>query len=225
MSRRPLSPNSEDYESNNFEEHDGEFQKNGVSRCPLSPNSKDYESNNDEECDDEFQKNGVSQCPLSPDSKDCESSSDEARDDDFQEIGVSQSPLSLDSKDYESNSDEEQDESSSDDPMMEMLPRNIVSRSRSRPFRINANYSSYTRGRAEYLTRRSSTSALITYFSLLRIKEKLEKYPTFYLEVRHKRQFGLVSNTAMSWMKDFFSKHGECMPNRETIHIPDNFSR
>ena len=29
----------------------------------------------------------------------------------------------------------------------------------------------------------------------------------------------------MSWMKDFFSKHGECMPNRETIHIPYNFSR
>jgi len=29
----------------------------------------------------------------------------------------------------------------------------------------------------------------------------------------------------MSWMKYFFSKHGECMRNRETIHIPDNFSR
>ena len=41
----------------------------------------------------------------------------------------------------------------------------------------------------------------------------------------HKRQFGPLSNTAMSWMKDFFSKHGECMPNGETIHIPDNFSR
>ena len=34
-----------------------------------------------------------------------------------------------------------------------------------------------------------------------------------------------LSNTAMSWMKDFFSKHGECMPNRETIHILDNLSR
>ena len=42
---------------------------------------------------------------------------------------------------------------------------------------------------------------------------------------RHKRQFGPLLNTAMSWMKDFFSKHGECMPNRETINIPDNFSR
>ena len=26
-------------------------------------------------------------------------------------------------------------------------------------------------------------------------------------------------------MCDFFSKHGECIPNRDTIHIPDNFSR
>ena len=29
----------------------------------------------------------------------------------------------------------------------------------------------------------------------------------------------------MSWMCDFFPKHGECMPDRDTIHIPDNFSR
>ena len=62
-------------------------------------------------------------------------------------------------------------------------------------------------------------------FRLSRIQENLEKDPTFYSEVRYKRQFGPLSNTAMSWMKDFFSKHGECMPNRETIHIPDNFSR
>ena len=46
--------------------------------------------------------------------------------------------------------------------MMEMLPRNIVSRSRSRPFRINARCSSYTRGRVEYLTRRSSISTLFS---------------------------------------------------------------
>ena len=26
-------------------------------------------------------------------------------------------------------------------------------------------------------------------------------------------------------MHDFFSKHGESMLDRETIHIPDNFSR
>jgi hypothetical protein len=47
--RCPLSPNSKDYESSSDEEHDDEFQKNGVSRCPLSPNSKDYESSSDEE--------------------------------------------------------------------------------------------------------------------------------------------------------------------------------
>jgi len=29
----------------------------------------------------------------------------------------------------------------------------------------------------------------------------------------------------MSWMKDLVSKHGECMPNKYTIHILDNFSR
>jgi hypothetical protein len=26
-------------------------------------------------------------------------------------------------------------------------------------------------------------------------------------------------------MHDFFSKHGECMPDRDIIHIPNNFSR
>ena len=62
-------------------------------------------------------------------------------------------------------------------------------------------------------------------FCVSRIQENLEKNSTFYSKVRHKRQFGPLSNTAMSWMKDLFSKHGECMPNRETIHIPDNFSR
>jgi len=25
-------------------------------------------------------------------------------------------------------------------------------------------------------------------------------------------------------MKELSSKHGECIPNRDTIHIPDNFS-
>jgi len=161
-----------------------------------------------------------------------------------------------------------------DNAMMEMLPRNIVSRSRRKPFHINASFSSYTRGRAEYLTRRSSISALISSeccqkdclkhmdfkfalerrkrylsmnksmqnsylagcmqstlsgydyhigtlficrkgfkmfhsignFRLSRIQENLEKDPTFYSEVRHKRQFGPLSNTAMSWMKDFFFK-------------------
>ena len=46
--------------------------------------------------------------------------------------------------------------------MMEMLPANIVSRSTSRPFCINPRCYSYTRGREEYLTRRSSITALIS---------------------------------------------------------------
>jgi len=29
----------------------------------------------------------------------------------------------------------------------------------------------------------------------------------------------------MSWMHDFFSKHGESMPDKETIHILGNFTR
>jgi len=29
----------------------------------------------------------------------------------------------------------------------------------------------------------------------------------------------------MLGMKNLFSKHGECMPNKDTIHIVDNFSR
>ena len=62
-------------------------------------------------------------------------------------------------------------------------------------------------------------------FRLSRIQENLEKDPTFYSDVLHKRQFRPLSNTTMSWMRDFSSKHGECMPNRYTTHIPDNFSR
>jgi len=43
-----------------------------------------------------------------------------------------------------------------------MLLGNIVSRSRSKSFRINPRCSSYTRGRVEYLMRRSYMSALIS---------------------------------------------------------------
>lgn len=46
--------------------------------------------------------------------------------------------------------------------MIEMFPGNIVSTSRSRTFRINQRCSSYTRGREEYLMRRSYISALIS---------------------------------------------------------------
>ena len=60
---------------------------------------------------------------------------------------------------------------------------------------------------------------------LSRIQEKLENNPTYYSEVCYKWEVGPLENTAMSWMKVFFSNHGECMPNKDTIHIPDNFSR
>ena len=46
--------------------------------------------------------------------------------------------------------------------MIETLPANIVSRSRSRHFRINPRCSSYTRGRVVYLTRIISISELIS---------------------------------------------------------------
>jgi hypothetical protein len=52
----------------------------------------------------------------------------------------------------------------------------------------------------------------------------LEKYPSFYSKVHHGRKSGPLTNTTLSWMRDLFSKHGECMPDRDTIHIPDNFS-
>ena len=62
-------------------------------------------------------------------------------------------------------------------------------------------------------------------FYLSRIQEKLEKDPTYYSEVRYKWEVGPLANTSMSWMKGLFSTHGERMPNKDTIHIPNNFSR
>ena len=60
---------------------------------------------------------------------------------------------------------------------------------------------------------------------LSRIHTRLEKDPNFYSKEHHARANGLIINIAISWMRDFFSKHGRSMPDRETIHIPDNFSR
>jgi hypothetical protein len=60
---------------------------------------------------------------------------------------------------------------------------------------------------------------------LSRIQTRLEKYPSFYSKVHHGRESGPFTNTTLSWMRDLFSKHGECMLDRDTIHIPDNFSR
>jgi hypothetical protein len=60
---------------------------------------------------------------------------------------------------------------------------------------------------------------------LSRIQTRLENDPSFYSKVHHGRESGIFRNTTLSWMHDFFPKHGECILDRETIHIPDNFSR
>jgi hypothetical protein len=60
---------------------------------------------------------------------------------------------------------------------------------------------------------------------LSRIHTRFEKYPSFYSKVHHGRESGPFTNTALAWMHDLFSKHGDCMPDRDTIHIPDSFSR
>jgi hypothetical protein len=60
---------------------------------------------------------------------------------------------------------------------------------------------------------------------VLRIETRLEKHPLFYSKVHHGQVSGPLTSTTLSWMGDLFSKHGECMPDRDTIHIPDNFSR
>jgi hypothetical protein len=60
---------------------------------------------------------------------------------------------------------------------------------------------------------------------LSRIQTRLEKDPSFYSKVHHGRENEPFIKSTLSWMHDFFSKHGECMLDRDTIHIPDNFSR
>ena len=60
---------------------------------------------------------------------------------------------------------------------------------------------------------------------LSRIHTRFEKYPSFYSKVHHGRESGPLTNTTLSWICDFFSKHGECMLDRDTTCIPYNFSR
>jgi hypothetical protein len=52
--------------------------------------------------------------------------------------------------------------SSEDDEIVETLQRNIVSRTRIRPFYINPNHSSYTRSKKEFLTKSFFISELIS---------------------------------------------------------------
>jgi len=188
----------------------------------------------------------------------------------------------------------ENDIPSSDDiQIVERLQRNIVSRTRTRPFHINPNHSSYTWSRKEFITKTFSIGDFISsdcchknclksinymyalqkrknYLSmnknmqnsylvgcmistktgydyrignillcrkafkkyhsignlrLSRIQTRLEKDPTFYSKVQHGREIGPLTNTALAWIQDFFSKHGESIPDRESKHILDNFSR
>ena len=62
-------------------------------------------------------------------------------------------------------------------------------------------------------------------FRLSRIQTILEKDPTFYSKVHHSREIEPLTNAAISCIQDLFSKHGECMQNKGTMYIPDNFSR
>ena len=60
---------------------------------------------------------------------------------------------------------------------------------------------------------------------LSRIQTRLEKDPTFYSGDYQGRVAGPSTHIEISWMRDFFSMHGESMPKRETIHILDNFTQ
>ena len=58
-----------------------------------------------------------------------------------------------------------------------------------------------------------------------RIQTRLEKDPSIYSKEYHARASGPITNISISWMRDLFSKHGESMPDRETMHILDHLSR
>jgi hypothetical protein len=60
---------------------------------------------------------------------------------------------------------------------------------------------------------------------LSRIQTRLENDPAFFSKVHHGRESGPLKNTTLSSMCDLFSKHAECITDRDTIHIPDNFTK
>jgi len=291
VSQCPLSPNPMDYESSSDEGqdealtpnpngysgssdkgHDVSFSVSKQSHFRHSPNSMDYESSTDNAHEEEYPINIKSNFTFSRNSKDYDSSIKEGEDEEYPPSQYLKSTVGHSADNIPLNDDD--NAYTNDDPMMKMLLRNIVSRSRRRPFCINARCYSYTRGRVEYLTRRSSISTLISSeccqkyclehmdfkialerrkrylsmnksmknsylvgcmqstlsgydyhigslfickkafkmfhlmgnFRLSIIQENLENDPTFYLEVRHKRQFGPLSNTAMSMDERFIFK-------------------
>jgi len=119
----------------------------------------DYESSSNNAHEEEYPINIKSNFPFSLISNDYDSSTKEGEDEEYPPSQYLKSTFDHSLHNVHLNDDE--NPYTNDDPMMEMLPRNIVLRSRSRPFCINARCPIYTRGRAEYLTRRSSISALI----------------------------------------------------------------
>lgn len=120
----------------------------------------DYESSTNNAHEEEYPLNIESNFPFSRNSKDYDSSTEEGEDEEYPLNQYLKSTIDHSVDNIPLNDDE--NPYTNDDPIMEMLPSNIVSRNRSRPFCINARCSSYTRGRAEYLTRRSAISALIS---------------------------------------------------------------
>jgi len=120
----------------------------------------DYERNTDNAHDEEYPINIESNFPFSPNSKDYEGSNEEEKDEEYPPSQYFKSTDDHSDDNIPHNDDE--NAYTNDDPLREMLPTNIVSKSRSKLFCINPRCFSYTRGRVEYLTRRSSISALIS---------------------------------------------------------------
>jgi len=125
-----------------------------------NPNPKDYENNTDNAHDEEYPINRESNFSFSPNSKDYEGSTNEGQDEEYPPSQYFKSTDDHSEDNIHPNDDE--NAYTNDNSMMETLLENIVSRIRSKSFHINPRCYSYTRGRAEYLTRRSYINVLIS---------------------------------------------------------------
>ena len=101
----------------------------------------DSESSTDNAHDEEYPINIESNFPFTPNSKDYEGSTEEGQDEEYHPTQYFKSTDDHSEDNIHQNDDE--NVYTNDDPMMEMLLGNIVSRSRSRHFRINPRCSSY----------------------------------------------------------------------------------
>jgi len=116
---------------------------------------------------------------------------------------------------------------------MEMLLANIVSRSRSGPLCINPICSSYTRGREEYLMRRSSISDLISceccqkyFLKHMDLKFALEKRKIYFSMNKCMRNSYLVG-CMQSTLSSYEYHIGSLFIYRKAfkiLHSIDNFS-